>query len=217
MPGRKAPERERRDQILNAALRVAVERRLAGLTIRNVASEAGLSAGLVLFHFQSRDALVRALLDWLLHQNSLLRPGKTRRRRSDGCLAELIRDECKRLVTNRQRTELFFDFWVAGTRTPALRKGMRAALVRYRQEFRALAAQALKKHRSAPSGLTADALASAAVCFIHGCAIQAVMDPGHFRLDAALAVVDAIGGTGQERTRTASVRLAPPRRPRSLR
>lgn len=215
MPGRKAPEQERRDQILTAALRVAVERRLAGLTIRNVASEAGLSAGLVLFHFQSREALVQALLDWLLQQSSLLRPDKKRRRRPDDCLAGLIRDECKRLVNDRQRTELFFDYWVAGTRTPALRKGMRAALVRYRQEFRTLAAEALKKHRPARFGLTADAVASAAVSFIHGCAIQAVMDPEHFELDAALAVIDALGGEGPDRTRTRPARGVPHRPARS--
>jgi TetR/AcrR family transcriptional regulator, transcriptional repressor of bet genes len=209
MPGQKAPERERRKQIFDAALRAAVKRRLAGLTIRDVAKEAGLSTGLVLFHFKSRDGLIRALLDWLLHQNAVLRPNASGRGDTNDCLGEFIRDECTRLVNSRQRTELFFDFWVAGTRRPGLRQGMRAALVRYRQEFRALAAEALKQHCPAPSGLTADAVDSAAVSSIHGCAIQAVMDPGHFRLDAALAVIDALGGEDRVRTRTRSARAAP--------
>jgi TetR/AcrR family transcriptional regulator, transcriptional repressor of bet genes len=175
-------------------MRVAVKRRLAGLTIRAVAREAGLSTGLVLFHFKSRDGLIRMLLDWLLHQSSVLQPTAAHRPRQSDCLSELIRDECVRLANSRERTELFFDYWVTGTRRPVLRQGMRAALHRYRQEFHALAADALKKHRPAQSGVTAEAIAAAAVSFIHGCAIQAVIDPRQFNLDAALAVVAALAG-----------------------
>ena len=204
MPGHKAPERERREQILDSALRVAVKRRLAGLTIRDVAKEAGLSTGLVLFHFKSRDGLILALLDWLLYQNSVLRPDASGRGQTDDCLGTLVRDECTRLANSRQRTELFFDFWVAGTRRPELRRGMRAALVRYREEFRALAAKALKKHRQAARGVTAESVAAAAVSFIHGCAIQTVIDPEHFDWRAALAVVDAVTGGAQTRSKPAA-------------
>ncbi len=65
MPGQKAPEVARREQILNAAFRVALRERLAGVRIRDVAREADLSSGLVLFHFKTKDALIAALLEWL--------------------------------------------------------------------------------------------------------------------------------------------------------
>ena len=55
MPGQKASEDERRKQILRAAFDVASRRGLASLTVRLVAAKAGLSTGLVLFHFESKE------------------------------------------------------------------------------------------------------------------------------------------------------------------
>ena len=193
MPGRKAPESARREQILGAALRVAVRDRLSALRIRDVAKEAGLSAGLVLFHFRTKEALVSALLEWLLDSTTVLKP--QRRASKDtaaGSLSALIRTEAMRLSTERQRSELFFDFWVAGTRTQNLRTQMRKALVQYRREFHSLAQATMAERTDTNPGLTADGIAAAAVSFIHGCAMQAVMDPKRFDLAAALRVMDAL-------------------------
>lgn len=193
MPGRKAPESARREQILGAALRVAVRDRLSALRIRDVAKEAGLSAGLVLFHFRTKEALVSALLEWLLDSTTVLKP--QRRASKDtaaGSLSALIRTEAMRLSTERQRSELFFDFWVAGTRTQNLRTQMRRALVQYRREFHSLAQATLAERTDTSPGLNADGIAAAAVSFIHGCAMQAVMDPKRFDLAAALRVMDAL-------------------------
>lgn len=68
MPGRKIPEQERREQLLSAAATVAQAGGLSELTVRRVAEAAGVSAGLVLFHYQSMDVLRAALLDWLLER-----------------------------------------------------------------------------------------------------------------------------------------------------
>jgi len=73
MPGRKASEQTRRDQIIRAAYDIAARRGLHGLTVRQVAAKAGLSSGLVLFHFKSKDRLIIALLDWLLETTTVLR------------------------------------------------------------------------------------------------------------------------------------------------
>lgn len=193
MPGRKAPESARREQILGAALRVAVRDRLSALRIRDVAKEAGLSAGLVLFHFRTKEALVLALLEWLLESTTVLKPQRRdSKNTAAGSLSALIRTEAARLSTERQRSELFFDFWVAGTRTQNLRTRMRRALVQYRREFHSLAQATLAERTDAGSGLTADGIAAAAVSFIHGCAMQAVIDPKRFDLAAALRVMDAL-------------------------
>jgi hypothetical protein len=107
-------------------------------------------------------------------------------------------------VKSRQLTELFFEYWVAGTQTPRLRHGMRQALLQYRQHFRTLAARALQQSRSARPGLTAEAVASAAVSFIHGTAIQAMMDPSHFKLTAMFPVIDALAARPASRPRRRS-------------
>jgi AcrR family transcriptional regulator len=51
-----------REALLDAAMRVVASNGLRGLTIRAVASEAGVTHGLVRHHFGSRDALLEATL-----------------------------------------------------------------------------------------------------------------------------------------------------------
>ena len=76
MPGTKAPESTRREQILRAAYEVAAREGLDGTTVLQVAAEAGLSPGLVLFHFKTKRQLLLALLDWLLATTTVLHVGE---------------------------------------------------------------------------------------------------------------------------------------------
>jgi AcrR family transcriptional regulator len=212
MPGRKAPEIVRREQILQAALRVAIRRRLSGLTIREVASEARLSSGLVLFHFRTRDGLISALLGWLLDKTSVLRPAAMERseRPALDCLVALVRAEAARMATDRARSELFFEYWVLGSRMKELRRQMRRALIRYRQEFRALADEVFSSAPGRPE-VRAESVASAAVSFVYGCAIQAVIGPKHFDVDGPLKILDLWTSVGPEK----SSAPAPNRRPKA--
>jgi AcrR family transcriptional regulator len=73
MPGQKATEATRREQILKAAYEVALRRGIDGLTVRAVAARARLSHGLVLFHFKRKDQLGLALLDRVLATTLSLR------------------------------------------------------------------------------------------------------------------------------------------------
>jgi len=157
-----------------------------------VAREAGLSTGLVLFHFKTKEALIAALLAWLLESTPVLRPEVRRMGSPAASLCELIRAEARRLSTDRPRSELFFDFWVAGTRTVRLRRQMRRALTTYLEEFRALAEDTLAEDADRYPDATARGLAAVAVSFVHGCAIQSVIDPSGFDLGAALTVIDGL-------------------------
>ncbi len=212
MPGLKAPQAARCQQILEAAAHVAVHHRLAGLTIRDVAREAGLSTGLVLFHFKTKASLTNALLDWLLDSAAVL---KAKMPPADGgprahLFGAFVRSEAQRLSSDRLRTELFFDFWVAGTRTARLRAQIRRALMRYRQQFRALAVDLLNESGGQTAATEADALAAAAVSFVQGCAIQAVIDPRHFDLSATLTALNGLqrtfGGGGSRKNAAAGAR-----------
>src|SRR5262245_32865739 len=128
MPGRRATEPERRDQILAAAMSVATAEGLDGLTVRGVAQEADLSHGLVLFHFQGKDDLRAALLERVLRSTlsfepSPPSPGEVPRER----LLEVMLEEMRRLAANPGMTRLFFDFWLAGARERTLRTRIRKA------------------------------------------------------------------------------------------
>src|SRR5690242_17197420 len=100
MPGRRAPEEERRAQILAAAFNVAAREGLARLTVRQVAAEARLSSGLVFFHFTSRDALLLALLDQLLAATPPLLDAARSRLTAAEQLAAVAQREITRLTAN---------------------------------------------------------------------------------------------------------------------
>ncbi len=62
---RKAPRDVRRQQLIEATIRVLGQKGYAALTIADVAKQAGLSPGIVIFHFNSKDALLADVLRFL--------------------------------------------------------------------------------------------------------------------------------------------------------
>jgi AcrR family transcriptional regulator len=198
MPGTKAPEETRRDQILQAAYRVALGSGIDGLTIRRVASAAGLSSGLVLFHFKTKAQLLLGLLDWLLQQTLVLPgplpPGGPGAPRDH--FMTLLREEMTRLASDPRRIRLLFEFWVRGDRNKAIGDRMRRELVAYREAFGPVARQVLAAEPRRFSGVSAEGLASLAVSFIKGCAVQSMIDPGRFDLAEYLRAAAGLLGRG---------------------
>ena len=192
MPGRKAPEEQRREEILRAAFSVASRDRLTGVTARAVAAEAGLSSGLVFFYFESVDSLLVELLDWLLERTLvagevafLVAPEADPAAR----MVAVIRRDVERLPRQRARVELFFDYWVLGTRHPGIRERIRKALDRYSAAFRPLAEDVVRSDPARYAGLTAEGLATVASSFVEGCALQVVMDPARFDVERSMATL----------------------------
>lgn len=72
MPGTRAPEQQRRDQIIRAAFKVAAREGLDGTTILQVAAEADLSPSLVIFHYKTKRRLLIALAEWLVTTTTVL-------------------------------------------------------------------------------------------------------------------------------------------------
>jgi AcrR family transcriptional regulator len=195
LPGHKAPEDERREAILCAAFAVAAEERLTGLTIRRVAAEAGVSSGLVFFHFESRDALLVALLDWLLARTIVAGEVHSLASRVGGPAERMlatVRRDIERLARHRARVELFFDYWVLGTRHPMIRAKIRGALGRYRDAFRPLAAAIVESDPERYAGVTAADLAAVVAGFVEGCAVQAVMDPPRFDVERYMTTLRSL-------------------------
>src|SRR3954451_21926646 len=59
----KAEQHDSRQRILDATARAIADRGVRGLRIEDVASEAGVSAALLYYHFKSRSGLVKAALE----------------------------------------------------------------------------------------------------------------------------------------------------------
>jgi len=63
MPGSRASEDVRRQQIVDAAFEIASRGGLEAITIREVAREGEISAGLVLLHYETKEKLLVSVLD----------------------------------------------------------------------------------------------------------------------------------------------------------
>lgn len=200
MPGHRIPEDERREALLRAAYLVAARHGLAGVTGRAVAAEAGVSSGLVFFHFKTRDALLAALLDWLLAHTLVaaeLPDERVPRAARAGSPAErmlaIVRRDLEALPLASGRVELFFEYWVLGTRDPAIRQTIRLALERYRASFVPLARAVVHEAPWRYGGLeAAEGLATVAATFVEGCALRAVLDPAAFDAERAMATLAAL-------------------------
>ena len=192
MPGRKAPEEYRRKDILRAAYDVAARHGVEALTVRAVAGRAAVSHGTVLFHFNRRDQLIASLLDSVLDATTTLRvPAEVERlTRPAERLRALLRAEMERLSSDPRHYRLFLEYWALGVRNAAIRRRVSEALDGYRRAFRDVCGALTREERagrrraavrmSEVASPTADGLAQVAVSLVHGCALQAVIDPKAF-------------------------------------
>lgn len=65
LPPRKAARSVRRQQLIDATITMLARKGYAALTVADVARAAGLSPGIVIFHFRSKDELLAAALGFL--------------------------------------------------------------------------------------------------------------------------------------------------------
>jgi AcrR family transcriptional regulator len=194
MPGRKATEATRREQILKAAHQVALARGIDGLTVRAVAAKAGLSHSLVLFHFKRKDQLGLALLDRVLATtvtpavpDAIGAIPDPRAR-----LVALFRQELLRLSAEPRRVRLLLEYWARGAHNAVIRKKMMAGLDAYRAVFRGLAEAALRAHGGGRGQATPAGVAAAAVSLILGYPVQAMIEPDQMDADEYVASVEGI-------------------------
>lgn len=195
MPGQKAAEAERREQILKAAYDVAVRRGIDGLTVRAVAARARLSHGLVLFHFKRKDQLGLALLDRVLAATLSFRMAEQVSSIPDPRerLLALCQHEIRRLSEEPRRTRLLLEYWARGAHNALIRAKIRTGLESYRAAFREIAEEALR--RGGPRAKSPpDGVAAVTVSLIIGCPVQAMIDPEHFDLEEYFKVVQGILG-----------------------
>ena len=194
MPGTRAPEAERRQQIILAAYEVAAQEGLDGTTVLQVAAAANLSPGLVLFHFKSKRGLLLELLSWLVATTTVLPVGGEIERLSSphDQLVALLRQEIHRLSSEPLRMRLMFDFWTEGIRDDAIREILQHEFDRYREAFRPIAKAVLEAEPARFPGVTPEGLAAVGVSFIKGCAVQSMVDPEHFDIDEYLTAAEGL-------------------------
>ncbi|MGP4113830.1 TetR/AcrR family transcriptional regulator [Streptomyces sp. 4N509B] len=142
---------DRRQRIIDAAVRLIAREGLAALSHRAVAAEADVPLGSTTYHFADRDELLLAALSqvndaWLARFEDWLAGVDP----AAPLAAEIARLTRESLTTHRASTEIEYELYVAGLRHPAVRPLAAACLD-------AMAA-ALLRHRLVPDEATARAV-----------------------------------------------------------
>jgi TetR/AcrR family transcriptional regulator, transcriptional repressor of bet genes len=112
-PRRTAAPEERRQQLIEAAIRCIANRGLGETTIATVAQEAGLSQGIINLHFQSKDGLLTETLRYLAdeYRNAITAAAELGEKSPAAGLQAVV-DLCfKRSICSREKLAVWFAFW----------------------------------------------------------------------------------------------------------
>ncbi len=175
---RQKPTKDRRQEILDAAARVITERGLAETRISDVAEAAGVSPGLILYYFDSKDRLLSEALTYANDQFYLRMSREIRRIPS-------AREQLRRLVDlsvpgympeygKLDEWALWIEVWVRALRDSEMAKDREALDQRWRQSIADIIRAGQATGEFGPGD--ADELALRLGSLIDGLAIQVIMN-----------------------------------------
>jgi AcrR family transcriptional regulator len=175
--------RDRHQEILDAAARVITDRGLAETRISDIAERCGVSPGLILYYFESKDRLLAEALT-SANDQFYLRLSREMRRMSSAReqLLRLVELSVPGLLPEYERLDewaLWIEIWVLALRDPELSKEREVLDRRWRQSI----ADIVRHGRSTgefPEGDDADDLGVAIGALIDGLAIPVMMNDPTF-------------------------------------
>src|SRR5438105_15489976 len=135
---RQADHNERREAFAMAALRVIMRAGVGGLTVREVAREAGFTTGALTHYFQSKD---QVLIEASEYSAKLVR---TRMERSAldpsavAALRKVIADALPTTKAIRDTWRIWVGFWERSSHNPEVAKVMRARYAEWRGRLTAI-------------------------------------------------------------------------------
>jgi AcrR family transcriptional regulator len=175
--------KDRHQEILEAAARVITDRGLAETRISDIAERCGVSPGLILYYFESKD---RLLVEALTSANDqfYLRLSREMRRMDSARqqLERLVELSVPGLLPEYERLDewaLWIEIWVRALRDPKLAQEREVLDRRWRQSI----ADIIRLGRSTgefPDGEDADQLGLELGAMIDGLAIQVLMNDTAF-------------------------------------
>jgi AcrR family transcriptional regulator len=176
---RTKPTKDRHTEILDAAAKVITDRGLAETRISDIAERAGVSPGLILYYFESKD---RLLSDALTHVNDryyLQMSRELRRIDSAGAQLERLIDlSVPGLLPEFDRLEewaLWIEVWVRALRDPEMAKEREVLDRRWRDAISDIIRHGQSTGEFPAEG-DADELALRLSCLMDGLAIQVIMN-----------------------------------------
>lgn len=188
--GRRSENRRfRRQQLISATTKCISKWGISGTTMANVASEAGLSQGIVNLHFQTKDNLLSQALQFLadeykeLFERTLRKSGPTA---SDKLLA-LMQLDFKPSVCDRQKLAVWFAFWGEAKSVPTYQKICAEHDIGYDDAVTDLCEQIIRE--GAYAGVTAAQVTDALSSMTDGLWLSCLIHPKTWNRHAAMSAV----------------------------
>src|SRR5271170_1727757 len=175
---RVTPIREARQRQLIEATMLAIGRfGYARLTLNHVASLAGLSPGIVNFHFRSKEQLLAATLEYLVEEyeafwtQALATAGDTAAAKVDA----MIEADFHVQVNSLEKVTVWYAFWAEAQANPAYRERISRLEAHYFEDTRALFQRLIDEGGYA--GVSADHVAYGISAMMDGFWFDQMIDP----------------------------------------
>jgi AcrR family transcriptional regulator len=186
---RRPDHSERREIFAAAALRVIMRAGVAGLTVREVAKEAGFTTGALTHYFTSMD---RVLIEASEYAAKLMRP-RMERMAIDASAIEALRNVVAEALpltrTSRDRWRIWLGFWERSSYNPEVAKVMRSRYDEWRGRLAALIRRA-QAEGAAPATFDPELAAQELVALVDGVAVQVVLGVGKIPATRQRQIVD---------------------------
>ena len=174
---RTAPKEERQQQLIQATIRSVALNGLSDTTMATVASEAGLSQGIINLHFQSKDRLLVETLRYIAEEyrvaweKALSGAGDSPADK----LAALVAVDFKQPVCDRNKLAMWFAFWGESKSRPTYRKICALRDMAYRKEMVQVCEELIEQGDYA--GVDARTVAACLSAMTSGCWLDMLTSP----------------------------------------
>jgi AcrR family transcriptional regulator len=195
---RQKQSKDRHKEILEAAARVITDRGLAETRISDIAERCGVSPGLILYYFESKD---RLLVEALTYANDTFYVNMSRElRRTTSAkkqLARLIELSVPGLLPEYERLDewaLWIEIWARALRDPAMAKEREMLDRRWRQSIADIVRHG-RETGEFPEGLDADDLGMRIGALVDGLAIQVLLNDTALSPERMLRIGNEVAAT----------------------
>jgi AcrR family transcriptional regulator len=184
-----------RERLLDAAVRLIAREGIDNVRIARIATEAGVSAGLVHYHFASRDALLEEAIEHSYERAGDVRLAALGEGRADAAqrLQAMI-DQCLPSDPGlRQDWVLWVELWLRGARDPALRPVAARLYARLHEWFAEAIADGIAAGQLRECDV--DRMADRLLALLDGYGIRVLTEDPQMPLERARAEVwDSVAG-----------------------
>jgi AcrR family transcriptional regulator len=186
---RQADHSERREVFAAAALRVIMRAGVAGLTVREVAKEAGFTTGALTHYFQSKDQM---FIEASEYSARLVRPRMEKSALAASAVEALRQVAFDALPMNREMKgmwRIWVGFWERSSYDPDVARVMRARYAEWRGRLAAQIRRA-QQQREMPASLDAELVAQELIALIDGIAVQVMLGAGRIPASRQRQMID---------------------------